>query len=106
MMESGEKLEGISGADVWPRTWSVHESSRGQVLRFSASLVHRCHSLVGSEISRRKFATKLAQITKARQGEAESLAAATDPNLGFTSYVGMEIGNRMFHAGRKPRQEG
>jgi TRAP-type mannitol/chloroaromatic compound transport system substrate-binding protein len=99
MMESDEKLEEISGANQWPRTGRVHESSRGQVLRFSASLVHRCHSLVDSEIGRSQFAIKLAQITKARQWEAESPAAPNWLKFGFTPNVGMEIGNRMFHAG-------
>ncbi len=32
MMESDEKLEEISGANRWPRTRRVHESTRGQVL--------------------------------------------------------------------------
>jgi hypothetical protein len=76
VMESGEKLEGISGADSWPRTKRVHESSRGQVLRFSASLVHRCNSLVGTENRSTQFPCKLAQIAKVRQGEAERLAAS------------------------------
>jgi len=51
MVESDEELEGINGADQWPRTGRVHESSRGQVLRFSASLDHRRHSLLGFEIT-------------------------------------------------------
>ena len=80
MGKSGEKLEGINGADLRPRTGRVHESSRSQVLRFSASLNHRCHFLVGSENHSRQFAIKLAQITKARQGQAEGLAAASGLN--------------------------
>jgi len=92
MGKSGEKLEGINGADLRPRTGRAHESSRSQVLRFSASLNHRCHFLVGSENHSRQFAIKLAQITKARQGQAEGLAAASGLKLG--GYPQCRDGNR------------
>lgn len=48
MRKSGEKVEGTRDVSRRPQTTGVHESSRRQVLRFSASLIHRCHSLVGS----------------------------------------------------------
>src|SRR3954469_22295429 len=101
VVESGEKLEGTNGAGYWPRTGRVHESSRSQVLRFSASLNHRCHFLLGSENHSKQFAIKLAQRTKARQGTTEAWLQPTSSNLGFTPNVGMEIGNRLFHAGSK-----
>jgi hypothetical protein len=64
-------------------------------------LNHRCHFLLGSENHSKQFAIKLAQITKARQGDAEGLLQRMGSNLGFTPNVGMEIGNRLFHAGSK-----
>jgi hypothetical protein len=44
MRKSGEKVEGTRDVDKRPQTMGVHESSRRQVLRFSASLIHRCRS--------------------------------------------------------------
>src|SRR3954447_20508330 len=101
VVESGEKLEWANGADCWPRTGRVHESSRSQVLRFSASLNHRCHFLLGPENHSKPFAIKLAHRTKVRQGKPRSWLQPTGSNLGFTPNVGMEIGNRLFHAGSK-----
>ena len=46
--KSGEKVEGTRDADRRPQTVEVHESSRRQDLRVSASLIHRCRSFVGA----------------------------------------------------------
>jgi hypothetical protein len=68
MRKSGEKVEGIRDADRRPQTVEVHESSRGQVLRFSASLIHRCRSFVGSINRPSDFESRLADIVKHRHG--------------------------------------
>jgi hypothetical protein len=105
-VKSGEELEGTNGADRWPRTGKVHESSRRQVLRFSASLDHHRHSLPGFENYSWQYATKLAQITKARQGEPEGRQQPMAQICAFTPNVGMAIRNRMFHADHRPHHEG
>src|SRR3954452_17427613 len=92
VVESGEKLEWANGADCWPRTGRVHESSRSQVLRFSASLNHRCHFLLGPENHSKPFAIKLAHRTKVRQGKPRSWLQPTGSNLGF--YPQCRDGNR------------
>jgi hypothetical protein len=71
MRKSGEKVEGIRDADSRPQTVAVHESSRGQVLRFSASLIHRCRSFVGSINRPSDFDSRLADIVKDRHGQAD-----------------------------------
>jgi len=107
VVESGEKLEGMNGAGWWPRTG---EFTRVRVARYCASQLPWITGAIFCsvlKITRSKLATKLARLTKARQGEAEGAwLQPTGSNLGFTPNVGMEIGNRMFHAGCKPRQEG
>lgn len=71
MRKSGEKLEGIRDADRRPQTVAVHKSSRGQVLRFSASLIHRCRSFVGSINRPSDFESRLAYIVKHRHGHRQ-----------------------------------
>jgi hypothetical protein len=46
MGKSGEKVEGTRDVPKRPQTMGVHQSPRRRVLRFSASLIHRCHSFV------------------------------------------------------------
>src|ERR1700691_3301338 len=78
MRKSGEKVEG--DADGPPQTAGVHESSRGQVLRFSASLIHRCRSLVGSVNRSKRFPIQADTHTdKLRRGQADSPAGPPTP---------------------------
>jgi hypothetical protein len=78
MRKSGEKVEG--DADGPPQTAGVHESSRGQVLRFSASLIHRCRSLVGSVNRPKRFPIQADTHTdKVRRGQADSPAGPPTP---------------------------
>src|SRR5450755_2734049 len=79
MRKSGEKVEGIRDADRRPQTVGVHESSRGQVLRFSASLIHRCRSFVGSINRPSDFESRLADIVKDRHGQADNRAGPPTP---------------------------
>jgi hypothetical protein len=79
MRKSGEKVEGIRDADRRPQTVGVHESSRGQVLRFSASLIHRCRSFVGSINRPSDFESRLADIVKNRHGQADNRAGPPTP---------------------------
>ena len=76
--KSGEKVEGTGDVSRRPQTTGVHESSRRQVLRFSASLIHRCHSLVGSEIARSDFDCRLADIVMVRHGQAGNPGRSAD----------------------------
>jgi hypothetical protein len=79
MRKSGEKLEGIRDADRRPQTVAVHKSSRGQVLRFSASLIHRCRSFVGSINRPSDFESRLAYIVKHRHGQPTTRAGPPRP---------------------------
>lgn len=78
MRKSDEKVEGIRDADRRPQTVGVHESSRGQVLRFSASLIHRCRSFVDSINRPSDFESSLADIVKDRHGQADNPGRSAD----------------------------
>ena len=69
-----------------PQTVGVHESSRRQVLRFSASLIHRCRSFVGSINRPSDFESRLADIVKDRHG-ARRLPADPPPGDPVTRRV-------------------
>ena len=78
------------------------EFTRVRVARYCASQLPWFTGAILWLVLKIKFAIKLPQITKARQGKLEGRPGArlqpTGSNLGFTPHVGVEIGNRMFHA--------
>ena len=83
MRKSGEQVEGTRDVDKQPQTMGVHESSRRQVLRFSASSIHRCHSLVGSVNRPKRF-----QIDASPYHQGSPRAADNPGTSADTSFVG------------------
>jgi hypothetical protein len=77
------------------------EFTRVRVARYCASQLPWFTGAILWLVLKTKFATKLAQITTARQAEAERPGCSQRAQIwGLPPNVGVEIENRMFHADR------